>query len=147
MVDYTPKVRSHVPSQFVTVGKKKLLRVPRTVNTPINDKRIMPADLEAGMRRLSENFVKNTEYAMERLSVDLHLDVNWRWLSIEAGLSTSTIYTIKNNKANAGTATAVQFARVFGIDPAIMFEPFDRFVILYEAEKTKARKPKSAKSS
>lgn len=130
-----------VRPEFVVVGKKKILRVPRSVNTPINDRRMLPFDLEDGMKKLSENLVKNTEYAMERLSADLGEDVNWRWLSIQAGLSTSTIYTIKNNRANAGTATAVQFARILGVDPAIMFEPFDRFVVLYEAEKTKARKP------
>lgn len=130
--------------KFTADGKLKVVRTPRTVNTPLNDDRMMPADLEAGMKKLSENLVRNTEYAMERMTKENpeDLPVTWRRLSKLTGLSTSTIYTIKNLGANSGTATAVQFARIFEVDPSIMFLSFDRFVVLFDAERSKSRTKK-----
>ena len=115
-----------------------LLRAPRTTNTPINDRRMIPAQLNDAMRALSANVVENVKYAMESQGL------NWSSLSHCAGLSTSTIYPIKNGRTNVGTATACQLGVALGLaieEVPKLFLPHAEFLSFYSPradESTKA---------
>lgn len=108
--DLNKRKRNKVVLAEVTSPVPHLLRAPRTTNTPINDQRMIPSELNDAMRVLSDCLIENTEYAMDRQGL------TWASLSRTAGLSTSTIYPIKNRGNNVGTATAIQIAVSLGLD-------------------------------
>ena len=134
----TNRKKTKVVTAEVASSIPHLLRAPRTTNTPINDRRMIPAQLNDAMRKLSENAVENIRYAMETQGL------NWSSLSHCAGLSTSTIYPIKNGRTNVGTASACQLGVALGLgveEVPKLFLPHAEFLAFYSPradENTKA---------
>jgi transcriptional regulator with XRE-family HTH domain len=89
---------------------------------------MIPAQLNDAMRKLSANAVENLKYAMESQGL------SWSSLSHSAGLSTSTIYPIKNGRTNVGTASACQLGVALGLgieEVPKLFLPHSEFVDFY----------------
>lgn len=100
----------------------------------MNDRRIVPSELTAQMRVMTDNLIGNIEHMLEEFGI------NWRILSYEVGLATSTVYQIKNGRANAGTAMAVQLARHFEVSPEYLFLDKELFLKVRNREIPKQKK-------
>ena len=134
--DFKNRKKRKVVTAEIASSTPHLLRAPRTTNTPINDRRMIPSELNDAMRKLSDCLIENTQYAMESQGM------TWSSLSHNAGLSTSTIYPIKNRRTNVGTAAACQIAVALGLsieDTPRLYLPHAEFVDFYSARAVRSR--------